>query len=177
MPVAINFKLETFGGLPFRSGRAFWCLTGNTMLKHIDIPPLWLVAALAASWGLSRLWSVAGLEQMGMAVMGLGAGTMIVALWQMVRRRTTFIPRRDPAALVTGGIFRVSRNPIYLADTLILAGAILVWGAVLALPLIAGFMALITRRFVMDEEARLRAGFGAAAEAYLAATPRWIGWV
>ena len=92
----------------------------------------------------------------------------------MVRARTTFVPRRDPQRLVTGGLFRFSRNPIYLADAMILAGAILFWGAVLALPLIALFMALITFRYIHDEETRLRATFGPEFEVWAARVPRWF---
>ena len=99
---------------------------------------------------------------------------MGLALVGMVRARTTFIPRRDPAALVTGGLFGITRNPIYLADVMILAGAILWWGALLALPLVPLFMVWITRRYILDEEARLRAAFGPDYEAWAARVPRWI---
>jgi protein-S-isoprenylcysteine O-methyltransferase Ste14 len=36
-------------------------------------------------------------------------------------------------------------------------------------------VALITQRYIHDEETRLRAGFGAQADAYFAKVPRWIG--
>ena len=88
--------------------------------------------------------------------------------------RTTFVPRRDPEALVTAGLFGISRNPIYLADALILLGAVLYWGAVLALPLVPMFMVLITYRYIHDEEDRLRRGFGPEYEAWAASVPRWF---
>lgn len=145
------------------------------MLKELDIPPLWLALALAASWGLSQIWSLAGLAWIGLGLIGLGLGIMALAVGQMLLGRTTFVPRRDPQALVTGGVFGLSRNPIYLADAVVLTGAILFWGAVLALPLIPAFVALIKQRYIHDEETRLRAGFGAQADAYFAKVPRWIG--
>jgi protein-S-isoprenylcysteine O-methyltransferase Ste14 len=148
---------------------------GMGMLKELDIPPLWLALALAASWGLSQIWSLAGLAWIGLGLIGLGLGIMALAVGQMLLGRTTFVPRRDPQALVTGGVFGLSRNPIYLADAVVLTGAILFWGAVLALPLIPAFVALITQRYIHDEETRLRAGFGAQADAYFAKVPRWIG--
>lgn len=144
------------------------------MIRDIDIPPLWLALALAASWALGRLWPMPGLEGFGAALIVAGIGVIVFALGGMVRARTTFVPRRDPAALVTGGLFRLTRNPIYLADAMILAGAILVWGAVLALPLVPAFMALITQRYILDEEARLRAAFGPQYEAWAAQVPRWL---
>lgn len=145
------------------------------MLKELDIPPLWLALALGLAWGLAQVISLAPLPLAGFCLIGLGLGVMAVALGQMWAARTSFIPRRVPAALVTGGVFRFSRNPIYLADLIVLSGAILVWGAVLAWPLVPLFALWITRRYILAEEAALQAGFGEAFRAWSAVTPRWIG--
>jgi hypothetical protein len=67
----------------------------------------------------------------------LGSSCRHARAAQMTLARTTVIPRRNPSALVTGGLFAWSRNPIYLADAIILTGAILWLDAVLALPLVA----------------------------------------
>jgi len=144
------------------------------LLREMDIPPLWLGLALAASWALSRLWAWP-LPGLGMAVIGLGAVLMLAAVAQMLASRTTFIPRRNPSALVTAGVFRISRNPIYLADALILTGAILYWGALFALPVIPAFMSLIMQRYIKDEENRLQAGFGAEYSTWAARVGRWLG--
>ena len=144
------------------------------MLREIDIPPFWLTLALGLSWGLGGVWSVAGFGLAGIALIAVGLALMAVALVAMVLAGTSFVPRRDPAALVTGGVFAISRNPIYLGDALILTGAIACWGAVLALPLVPLFMMLITQRYIKDEEARLRAGFGHAFDTWAARVPRWI---
>ena len=144
------------------------------MIRELDIPPLWLALALAASWGLGRVWTVPGVEGFGAALVLAGVVMMGLAVAGMVLARTTFVPRRDPAALVTGGLFAITRNPIYLADAMILAGAALYWGALLALPLVPLFMVWITRRYILDEEARLRAAFGAQYEVWAARVPRWV---
>lgn len=144
------------------------------MLRQIDIPPLWLGAALLAGWLLSFVLAVPFVAA-GLGLMSLGALLMALAVVQMVLARTTFIPRRDPAALVTGGVFAISRNPIYLGDALLLTGAILCWGALFALPLVPAFMWLITWRYILDEENRLRAGFGAEYSTWAARVGRWIG--
>ena len=149
------------------------------MLRDIDTPPLWLALALVAGWALGRVWPGPGLGWPGLGWPGLlvvvaGLVLMSLALLTMGRARTTFIPRRDPTALVTGGVFGLSRNPIYLADAMILTGALLYWGAWAGLPLVPLFMVLITRRFIRDEEARLHAGFAAAYEAWAARVPRWF---
>ncbi|MCX8507961.1 MAG: isoprenylcysteine carboxylmethyltransferase family protein, partial [Rhodobacteraceae bacterium] len=96
------------------------------------------------------------------------------AALQMVWVRTSVIPGRDPTQLLTGGLFGLSRNPIYLGDALLLAGLSLGWGALLALPLVPLFMALISKRFILPEEARLAALFGQDYEDYKNHTRRWI---
>ena len=144
------------------------------MLREMDIPPFWLGLALVASWALSRVWAWP-LPGIGVVLIGVGAVLMLAAVAQMLLSRTTFIPRRNPRALVTAGVFRISRNPIYLADALILSGAILYWGALFALPLIPAFMSLITQRYIKDEENRLQAGFGAEYSTWAARVGRWLG--
>ena len=107
--------------------------------------------------------------------MGLGVLVTLGAAVQMALARTTVIPRRDPSSLVTTGLFAWSRNPIYLSDLLMLAGAILWLDAILALPLLAGFAWLIQTRFIRDEEARLTAAFGPEFDLWAARTRRWFG--
>jgi protein-S-isoprenylcysteine O-methyltransferase Ste14 len=99
----------------------------------------------------------------------------VVAVAQMALHRTTVIPRRNPSALVTTGLFSLSRNPIYLADATILLGAILWLDAVLALPLLFSFVWLIQTRFIRDEEVRLTQGFGPEFDLWAARTRRWLG--
>jgi protein-S-isoprenylcysteine O-methyltransferase Ste14 len=127
---------------------------------------------------LSRLSpSVFGLagEVLGKVLVFGGALLMAAAAGQMLLARTTVIPRRNPSALVTTGVFSLSRNPIYLADAMILSGAVLWMDAILALPLVAVFVWLIETRFIRDEEARLTAAFGPEFDLWAARTRRWIG--
>ena len=78
------------------------------------------------------------------------------------------------AALITTGIFRLSRNPIYLADLLILTGVSLIWGKFIGLILVPLLGWVLFRRFISGEEARLREIFGEEYTAYTARTRRWI---
>lgn len=147
-------------------------------LRDIDIPPSWLVLHIAAAWVLSfaspQLFGSAG-RTLGQGLVPAGLVLMGAAALQMVLARTTVIPRRNPSALVTGGLFRWSRNPIYLADAIILTGAILWLDAVLALPLVASFVWLIQTRFIRDEEARLTEAFGPEFDLWAARVRRWVG--
>jgi protein-S-isoprenylcysteine O-methyltransferase Ste14 len=142
----------------------------------IDVPPVWLALFVAAAWALGRLWHVpvGPLHAAGAVLVVAGLAVMLAAILTMAAARTTVIPRRDPAAMVSRGVFRWSRNPIYLGDALILTGAVLWLGAPVALLLVPVFVALITHRFILGEEARLRAAFGAEFDAWATRTRRWI---
>lgn len=150
------------------------------MFRWIDMPPVWLAGFLFLAWvqatqvpmglRLGDGWvDFAG----GLLV---GGGVLLIALAAMEFRRhkTTIVPHETPARLVTSGIFRRSRNPIYLGDTLILAGLILLWDAVLALPLIPVFVWVIEKRFIEPEENRMRRVFRADFARYCEKTRRWL---
>ncbi len=148
------------------------------VLALIDLPPVWLAGHVAVAWVLSLISPAVfgGLgDWLGRGLVALGVGITLVAAAQMMLRRTTVIPRRNPSAIVTTGVFAWSRNPIYLADALTLLGAILWLDAVLALPLVAVFVWLIQTRFIRDEEARLTLAFGPEFDLWAARTRRWFG--
>lgn len=149
-------------------------------MKWIDIPPVWFAGFVVAGYWLGRVdpfgLSLAGPVTDLLAAAGIGGGLILIALavWEMRKWRTTVIPHREAGHLVTSGIFKRSRNPIYLGDTLILAGLILRFDAVIALPLVPVFLWLIERRFVLAEEDRLRRRFRTDWARYERDTRRWI---
>ncbi len=143
-------------------------------MRFLDLPPLWLIAFLVATWlsPVSLPWGGAFLP--GVVLLGLAAGLTAAALWEFVRARTTVVPHKSPAALITDGIFRWTRNPIYLADVLILAGFTLIWGKALGVVLVPLLVLLLDRRFIRGEEARLRAAFGDEFQTYSERARRWL---
>ena len=147
-------------------------------MKWIDLPPVWLLAAGIAAWWLGVLLPQpvfgAWAWPAGVLLIGAGLACMVLAVIAFRRAATTVVPHRVPSAIVTTGIYRYSRNPIYLGDALLLAGLILIWGAVAAILLLPLFVLVIGRRFVVPEEARLAAAFPREFEAWRARTRRWI---
>ena len=148
------------------------------MPKFVDLPPVWLLAFIGAVWTLGHalplpLFGALG-DAVGAGLAFVGVGLFATAIWEMGRARTTVIPHRAASALVTGGIFRLTRNPIYLGDVAFLLAAILWLDVPLALPLVPVFMRVIRVRFIEGEEARLRASFGAAFDDWAARVRRWL---
>ncbi len=92
---------------------------------------------------------------------------------QFLRARTPVEPRHTPKTLLTGGPFRINRNPIYTALVLLVFQAALRDGAVTALIPAAVLPWILTRRFILAEEDALRRVYGAEAEAWFARSRRW----
>ena len=151
----------------------------KTLLRWIDIPPGWLALSAGAAWGLDALvpglgfgwgWS----RFLGDGLIALGLGAMGLAFWEFLRARTSVIPRQVPTAFLKRGIYRLTRNPIYLGDAMVLVGLILHWDVLVALPLVPAFAALITRRFILGEEAGLIAQFGDEFIEWASKVRRWL---
>ena len=106
----------------------------------------------------------------------LGAASTIAGMASFRRLGTTVNPLQPAkaTALVTGGIYRLTRNPMYLGLLLVLAGWALALGSVPAWagPLV--FVAWITRLQIQSEERVLRGLFGAAYAAYCGRVRRWL---
>ncbi len=151
----------------------------NYAMKWIDIPPVWLAIAVAATWAVSQLQPAAialggsAVDFAGGLLVGGGLVLMALAVAEMRKRRTTVMPHMEADTLVTTGIFSRSRNPIYLGDALVLAGLALRWDTPAALILVPLFMATITQRFIVPEENRLRVKFRADFARYCQKTRRW----
>ena len=149
-------------------------------MKNVDIPPVWLLGFVVLAWLQARYWSM-GLS-FGDGPLDLLAGVLIgggiilagLAFVEFRKHHTTIIPHNTPSSLIRSGIFKRSRNPIYLGDVLILMGLILLFGAVLALPLIPVFVWVLEKRFIVPEENRMRREFRADFARYLEQTRRWI---
>lgn len=149
-------------------------------MKWLDIPPVWLLGSLVLAWVQARHYHL-GLDFggpwadfVGGLLVGGGILLILLAALEFRRASTTIVPKQEAAQLITTGIFRRSRNPIYLGDALILAGCILRWDAVLALPLVPVFVWIIETRFIEREENMLRRKFRADFARYCQKTRRWM---
>ena len=97
----------------------------------------------------------------------------LAAVMAFRKHATTIIPHQTPSNLITTGIFARTRNPIYLADALILAAAVIYFGAWLSVLLVFAFVWWINVHFIQPEEARMREKFGETFLAYERNVRRW----
>lgn len=144
-------------------------------------PPLVAVLFVVAMWACARWLRLLDLSFPGQSLatgllVGAGLGVIAFAIAQFARARTTIDPLHPAAAskLVSGGVFRLTRNPMYLGMALVLAGLAVRLGDGGSALLVAGFVAWITRFQIAPEERAMRANFGDQFEAYAARVRRWI---
>lgn len=142
------------------------------------------VVAIAAGGGMKLYACTADvpidaspvLAAAGIALAQISAVIALLAVANFRLVRTTINPF-DPSrasALVTGGIFRITRNPMYLSLLLLLiAYAVRLdsWGEWLG-PVF--FATYVTRFQIIPEERILAAKFGASFLDYTSRTRRWI---
>jgi len=147
---------------------------------RIPPPLLMLVMAIAiAAAGqlppqlpLPSLWRhlVAGL----LLVAGLGVTALGVQRFRAAR--TTIDPTRPDKAttLVATGIYRVTRNPMYLGFATMLMGWAVQWQSVWCMAFPVMFVGYINRYQIAPEESALRTKFGAEFDAYASKVRRWL---
>lgn len=110
----------------------------------------------------------------GLAAILIGLG---IAWWhaRLFRRRGTNLRTFDePQQLVTEGLFRHSRNPMYLGFALATGGLALLLGATAPALVAAAFVLVLDRWYVRFEEQAMLRQFGQAYRDYCRRTRRWF---
>ncbi|NMM78268.1 protein-S-isoprenylcysteine methyltransferase [Acidovorax sp. SRB_14] len=150
---------------------------------ELKIPPPLVAAAavgamVAASVWLPPVLALPPSVRVGaaLALAGVGACFDLAGLLAFRKARTTVNPLTpDKAtAVVTTGVYRITRNPMYLGLALMLLGLALYLASPWALLGPLAFGAFITRFQIRPEERALAARFGAAYTAYCAQVRRWL---
>ncbi|WP_371171031.1 methyltransferase family protein [Aliiroseovarius sp. 2305UL8-7] len=151
----------------------------SQLTRWLDLPPVWLAGMIVGAYGLDHIFPGLGFgwgwsRWLGNVLIVVGLGAMGLAVWEFTKARTSVIPRQVPTAFLSRGIYRLSRNPIYLGDAMVLTGFVLRWDVLPALVLVPVFVWIITSRFILPEEAGLRAQFGQAFDDWSGKVRRWI---
>ena len=98
-----------------------------------------------------------------------------VRAWVLFRKRkTTLNPYKRPLKLVNDGLFKISRNPMYLGMDLILWGMSILLGSLITFIFPIIFIILIERLFIEFEEKNLEERFGKRYIDYKKKVRRWI---
>jgi protein-S-isoprenylcysteine O-methyltransferase Ste14 len=156
-------------------------MTGSTP-DHPGVvapPPLIYAGALAIGLVVHRFFPVkifpgAGARLLGRVCTALSGVLALSALLEMRRAGTHVDPAQPATALVTGGPFRLTRNPLYLSLTLLYAGIALLVNSLWALVSLPGALIMIRYGVIAREERYLERNFGEQYLNYKAKVRRWM---
>lgn len=149
---------------------------------ELKIPPAGLVLLFAAAMWLTagmNPWAIIqipGREWIAIVLSILGCTLIIVAAIEFISARTTVNPLTPGLAteIVTKGIYKLSRNPMYVGFLVMLVA----WGVllenILSLLLLPLFVLYLNRFQIMPEENALLAKFGDEYDRYLKSVRRWM---
>ncbi|MBI2737235.1 MAG: isoprenylcysteine carboxylmethyltransferase family protein [Rhodospirillales bacterium] len=144
------------------------------------LPPIVLAVALGLGIPIgillpTRLLPVEVAFPLGLGFVAFSVFLVFAALHELKKKRTAFDVRKPTSAIAQTGVFRVTRNPIYLSMMLLYVGLSLLvnspWMLLLAIP--TGSALCLAA--IKPEERYLETKFGDSYRAYRAAVPRWIG--
>lgn len=146
------------------------------------IPPvvIWLLTG-ALMWLSSWVVPAGGFELPASRVIAgslalAGAGISVLGVTSFRRVATTVNPLRPAAAsmLVVTGVYRVSRNPMYLGLLVVLIGWAVLLSNTVAFAWLPAFVLFMSRGQIAAEEVALEARFGIAFTTYRSKVRRWL---
>ncbi len=143
-------------------------------------PPLWALLLLAATYFLSLAPALDTLPvwqtgPIGLIVIVAALALMFWAIRQFRAADTQLLPNSETNnALVTNGVFAITRNPMYLGMVVFCVGAALWFGRSFMLLAPVLMFAVANFVFIPFEEAKMRRQFGDVFDAYTKRVRRWI---
>ena len=140
-----------------------------TLMLITMIAMLALHFLLPVAWIIPPFWNLTGL-----ILVASGLMLNLSADKAFHTAHTTVKPFEESSSLVTNGVFRISRNPMYLGFVLILTGIAILLRTLSPYLVIFAFVAVIDMTFVRVEEQMLAEKFGASWKHYQSATKRWL---
>ena len=150
-------------------------------LEHRIPPPVVGFAIASAMWAVAMLpptFALAPWARDGLVLLLVAAGLAfdLAGLIAFRRLRTTVNPLRpqNASALVTGGVYRVTRNPMYVGMALLLTAWAVQLSSAWAFLGPLAFVLFIDRFQVVPEEKAMRERFGDSWSAYAARVRRWL---
>jgi len=157
-----------------RGSPQWWArLTGTVGFILLVLVPIANLAGVASAAPLDR----PEVAFAGLAVAVLGIGGSVVSQAAMGRSWRADVDPDSTTALVTSGLFRWVRNPIFTSSALVALGVAVVVPNVVAVPMLAVFIATYQIQVRLVEEPYLRRVHGDAYRAHAERTGRFIPWL
>jgi protein-S-isoprenylcysteine O-methyltransferase Ste14 len=147
----------------------------------IVLPPLIILGFLAAAAVLEAVVPLPVLVAhafprylAGAALAACGVVMIVMGTRRFQAAGTNIPPNLPTTALVVDGIYRRTRNPLYLGTTLVYLGLSVAAGSFWAIGLVVSLLWVINTGVIAREERYLERKFGDAYRAYKARVRRWV---
>jgi len=144
-------------------------------------PPIYAISIALIMWLLSRYFPVVQLifspwNKLGIALMLLAGLLDLSSLYLFFKKRTTPNPMKPEftTGLVTNGLYKISRNPMYLGLLTILIGFAIYLGNLTSFLVLPAFYFVITEMQIKPEERMLEKKFSEEYLAYKNKVRRWL---
>ena len=149
------------------------------MKRKPVLPPTYLWTAMIIMLALHFAFPVKRIipfpwDLLGALPLALGAALNIIADKAFRDAKTTVKPFQESAVLVTDGVYRISRHPMYLGFVLILLGLAVLLGSLTPFFVVPIFAVVMDRVFIVVEERMLAEQFGRVWLDYKAKVRRWM---
>jgi protein-S-isoprenylcysteine O-methyltransferase Ste14 len=143
------------------------------------MPPMWTLIGVLLMLSLHFMFSITQVVPTFWRLLGLFPIVLGLALSYAAERQfrqigTTVHPSGETSKLVTNGLYRFSRNPMYLGMALVLLGVAFLLGSLTPFGVIPLFLWWISSQFIPREEHTLSTQFGNDWLEYKAQVRRWI---
>lgn len=143
-------------------------------------PPPLIVGGCLLLGGLIHLLVPVGITTVtfgrtaGIVLLGLALPLASIAIRSMIRAKTHFDPYKPSTALLTGGIYRFTRNPMYVALLMLASGIALLCDSAWMLGSLLPAALVLRFGVIAREERYLERKFGEEYRRYLARVRRWL---
>ncbi len=150
-------------------------------LKTTIPPPVYMLIFLLLMWALDNYlplyhWINHPWSKIGWGVMGVGLLIDLSSVGLFFRARTSINPMKpeNASTLVQNGVYRYTRNPMYLGILIILSGWSIYLGSLTPLLCLPLFVIILTQQQITPEEKALEKVLGQAYLKYKKSVPRWL---
>ena len=148
-------------------------------MKKPILPPLYLLCSIGIMLLLHLFFPGPEIfhrpeNVWGIALVMLGMLVILMCALRFRRVDTTIKPFKESTTLIVTGLFRYSRNPIYVGMVMMLVGVWIGLRTLTGFFVIPIFIWLIQKKFIVREEEMLREKFGESYAEYQRRVRRWL---
>jgi protein-S-isoprenylcysteine O-methyltransferase Ste14 len=142
-------------------------------------PPMFYAAGLAGGMAINAgiplpLGGRPATTVAGAVLAVAGMALALSGVLAVARHHTTIVPHRPVAVLLTDGVYRLSRNPMYTGLAVVYSGLTLLFGSWWPLALGVPVLIAVRQLVIRPEERYLTQRFGSAYTNYQSRVRRWL---